>query len=153
MFKYTTPIIKKVGKLTIYTDGGARGNPGPAAIGVLVEDPSASSGRVKSYSEAIGNTTNNVAEYRAVIFALTKAKALLGADKAKETELEIRSDSELVVSQLKGEYKIKDKDLQPLFVEVWNKMQNFKKVEFVLIPREKNKEADALVNRALDTLF
>ncbi|MFH0712478.1 MAG: ribonuclease HI family protein [Candidatus Jorgensenbacteria bacterium] len=132
-------------KLIIYTDGGSRGNPGPSAIGVVAGD--------KNYSEAIGNTTNNVAEYRAVIFALKKAKALLGGEKAKETELEIRSDSELLVSQVKGEYKIKDKELQPLFVEVWNKMQNFKKVNFVLIPREKNKGADALVNRALDTLF
>ncbi len=132
-------------KLIIHTDGGARGNPGPAAIGAIIGD--------KEYSEAIGNTTNNVAEYQAVIFALKKAKALLGGDKAKETELEIRSDSELLVSQVRGEYKIKDKELQPLFVEVWNKMQNFKKVVFKLIPREENKEADALVNRALDTLF
>ena len=140
-------------RLIIYTDGGARGNPGPAAIGVVIDDSSTNSGQAKSYSEAIGNTTNNVAEYQAVIFALKKAKALLGADIAKKTELEIRSDSELLVSQVKGEYKIKNKELQPLFVEVWNKMQNFKKVNFVLIPREKNKEADALVNRALDTLF
>ncbi|KKU93941.1 MAG: Ribonuclease H [Candidatus Jorgensenbacteria bacterium GW2011_GWA1_48_13] len=132
-------------KLIIYTDGGARGNPGPAAIGVIVGN--------KNYGEAIGNTTNNVAEYKAVIFALKKAKALLGGDKAKETELEIRSDSELLVSQVKGEYKIKDEELQPLFVDVWNKMQNFKKVNFVLIPREKNREADTLVNRALDILF
>jgi len=132
-------------KLIIYTDGGARGNPGPAAIGAIVGD--------KNYSEAIGNATNNVAEYRAVIFALKKAKALFGGDKAKEMEVEIRSDSELLVKQLKGEYKIKDKELQPLFVEVWNEMQDFKKVTFKLIPREENKEADALVNRALDTLF
>jgi len=132
-------------KLIIYTDGGSRGNPGPAAIGVVVGD--------KIYGEAVGNTTNNVAEYKAVIFALKKAKALLGGEKARETEVEIRSDSELLVSQVKGEYKIKDKELQPLFIEVWNKMQNFKKVNFVLVPREKNKEADALVNRTLDTLF
>jgi ribonuclease HI len=131
-------------KLIIYTDGGARGNPGPAAIGVVIGD--------KSYSEAIGQTTNNVAEYQAVIFALKKAKALLGADKAKETELEIRSDSELIVSQMRGEYKIKDKELQPLFIEVWNRMQDFKKVEFVLIPREENQAADKLVNLELDTL-
>ncbi len=131
-------------KLIIYTDGGARGNPGPAAIGVVIGD--------KTYSEAIGETTNNVAEYRAVILALKKAKALLG-DKAKKTEVEIRSDSELLVSQLKGEYQIKDEELKPLFVEIWNKMQDFKKVDFFLIPREENREADKLVNRALDTLF
>lgn len=132
-------------KLTIYADGGARGNPGPAAIGAVVGE--------KSYSEAIGKTTNNVAEYKAVIFALKKAKALLGGDKAKKTELEIRSDSELLVSQVKGEYKIKDEELKPLFIEVWNKMQNFKKVTFKLVPREENKEADKLVNRALNTLI
>lgn len=131
-------------KLIIHTDGGSRGNPGPAAIGVVIDD--------KSYSEAIGNTTNNVAEYKAVVFALKKAKALLGGDKAKKTELEVRSDSELLVSQIKGRYKIKDEELKPLFIEVWNKMQNFKKVTFKLIPREENKEADSSVNRALDTL-
>ena len=149
-------------KIIIYTDGGARDNPGPAAIGVVIADPlmgasielsRTSLGQVKQYSEAIGNTTNNVAEYRAVIFALRKAKALLGNEKAKETELEIRSDSELIVSQLKGEYKIKDEELKPLFVDVWNLKQDFKLVTFKLIPREENKEADRLVNKALDTLL
>lgn len=134
-----------MGKLLIYTDGGSRGNPGPTAIGVVIGD--------KSYSEAIGEATNNVAEYKAIIFALKKAKALLGGDKAKETEVEIRSDSELIVSQLKGEYKVKDEELKPLFIEVWNRMQDFKKVVFTLISREENKEADKLVNQALDTLF
>ena len=138
-------------KIIVYTDGGSRGNPGPAAIGVVIEAP-APTGK-KHYSEAIGNTTNNVAEYKAVIFALKKAKALFGGDKAKETELEIRSDSELIVSQLKGEYKIKDEELQPLFIEVWNRKQDFKSAELVLIPREKNKAADRLVNAELDTLF
>ena len=131
-------------KIIIYTDGGARGNPGPAAIGVVVGE--------KHYSEAIGETTNNIAEYKAVIFALKKAKHLLGGDKCAETEIEIHSDSELIVNQLKGDYKIKDKELQPLFVEVWNLKQDFKKADFVLIPREENKIADSLVNRALDTL-
>jgi len=143
----------KNSKLIIYTDGGSRGNPGPAAIGVLIAISDKEQETRKEYSGAIGETTNNVAEYKAVVFALKKAKALLGSDRAKETELEIRSDSELLVSQVKGEYKIRDEELQPLFIEVWNKMQNFKKVDFVLIPREKNKEADKLVNRALDTLL
>lgn len=131
-------------KLVIYTDGGSRGNPGPAAIGAVVGS--------KHYSEQIGETTNNIAEYKAVIFALKKAKHLLGGDKCAETEIEIRSDSELLVSQIKGDYKVKDKELQPLFVEVWNLKQDFKNVEFILIPREENKIADGLVNRALDTL-
>lgn len=139
-------------KLVIYTDGGARGNPGPAAIAAILWASQAPNLN-KEYSEAIGNTTNNVAEYKAVIFALKKAKALLGGEKAKQTELEIRSDSELLVSQVKGEYKIKDEELKPLFIEVWNKMQNFKKVVFKLIPRGENKEADKLVNRALNTLL
>ena len=132
-------------KLIIYTDGGARGNPGPAAIGVVVGD--------KSYGEAIGNTTNNVAEYKAVIFGLKKAKSLLGGKKAAETEVEVRADSELIVSQLNGEYKLKEEGLKPLFIDVWNLKQDFKSVLFIHIPREKNREADKLVNQALDTLL
>lgn len=137
-------------RLVIYADGGARGNPGPAAIGVVIQIPG---GEIKQYSEAIGETTNNVAEYKAVIFALKKAKALLGGEKASEAEIEIKSDSELVVNQVRGEYKIKNEDLQPLFVETWNLKQDFKSVDFKLVSREKNEGADILVNRALDTLF
>ncbi|MEK7626724.1 MAG: ribonuclease HI family protein [Patescibacteria group bacterium] len=132
-------------KLVIYTDGGARGNPGPAAIGVVVGE--------KGYGEAIGNTTNNVAEYKAVIFGLKKAKSLLGGKKAAEAEIEVRADSELVVSQLNGDYKIKEDNLKPLFIDVWNLRQDFKSVSFIHIPREKNREADRLVNQALDTLI
>jgi ribonuclease HI len=134
-----------VKKLIIYTDGGARGNPGPAAIGVVVGS--------KSYGEAIGNTTNNVAEYGAVIFGLKKAKSLLGGKKAEGTEIEVRSDSELIVSQLNGNYKIKEDSLKPLFIDVWNLKQDFKSVSFVHVPREKNREADKLVNRALDRML
>lgn len=132
-------------KLVIYTDGGARGNPGPAAIGVVFPD--------KHYGEQIGKATNNVAEYTAVVFALKKAKALLGGDAAEKTDVEIRSDSELVVNQLNGAYKVKEEDLKMLFIDVWNLKQEFKSVSFVHVPREKNKEADSLVNRALDTLL
>ena len=132
-------------KLVIFTDGGARGNPGPAAIGVVVGD--------HSYSEAIGETTNNVAEYKAVIFGLKKAKHLLSGEKAAGTEIEVRSDSELIVNQLNGEYKVKEEDLKPLFVDVWNLRQDFKNVTFKHIPREENRGADRLVNRALDTLL
>lgn len=129
-------------RLVIYTDGGARGNPGPAALGVVVGD--------KEYSEYLGEITNNKAEYLALIFALKKAKALLGSKKAGEAELEVRMDSELIVRQLNGIYKIKEPDLQPLFIEVWNLRLDFKKVEFKHIPREQNKRADKLVNRELD---
>ena len=133
------------GTLVIYTDGGARGNPGPAAIGAVVGD--------KHYHKAIGETTNNIAEYRALIFALQKAKQLLGKKEAKETDVEVRSDSELMVSQLTGRYKVRDEGLAPLFIETWNLMQDFKSVRYTLIPREENKVSDALVNRALDTLL
>lgn len=148
-------------KLIIYTDGGSRGNPGSAAIAAVFGAPSSSYGHalstgrtsVKQFSEAIGKTTNNVAEYKAMILALKKAKHVLGGEKALETEIEIRSDSELVVSHLKGEYKIKDEELKLLFVEIWNLKQDFRSVTFTLIPREENTEADRLVNRALDTLI
>lgn len=97
--------------------------------------------------------TNNVAEYRAAIFGLKKAKQLLGKKKAKETEVEIKMDSELLHRQLIGEYKLKDKNLIPLFVDIWNLKQDFKAVKFTRIPREKNRRADSLANRALDSLL
>jgi len=134
-------------KYTIYTDGGARGNPGPAAIGVVIKGPV----EIKKYGEYIGETTNNEAEYQAVIFALKKLKQLIGKEKAKsEAELEIHLDSELLANQLNGEYKIKEKNLQKLFLELWNLKQDFKKVYFKHIPREDNRGADKLVNQALD---
>lgn len=129
-------------KLVIYCDGGARNNPGPAAVGVVIGK--------RTYSEYIGEATNNEAEYKAVIYALKKAKALIGKKEAENTEVEIRLDSELAAKQLKGEYKLKEKKLHPLFIEVWNLKQDFKKVEFFQIPREKNKTADSLVNQRLD---
>lgn len=135
-------------KLIIYADGGSRGNPGPAASGVLICDEK---GKViKEYSEYLGTATNNEAEYQAVIFALKKAKALYGKKVVKNTQVEIKSDSELLVRQLNGEYKILDSKIQPLFLKVWNLKIGFSKVKFSLIPREKNKEADKLVNEALD---
>ena len=138
----------------INTDGGARGNPGPAAIGVVVQEggdkkPVA----IREYSAYLGQTTNNIAEYSAVIFALKKVKALLGGDKAKRTDVEVRADSELLVKQLNGQYKIKNRELQPLFVEIWNLKQDFHSVTFVHVPRGENRAADALVNRTLDTLI
>lgn len=129
-------------KLIIYTDGGARGNPGPAAIGVVIGS--------KDYREYIGEATNNVAEYKAVIFALKKSLELLG-EKSRNTVLEINLDSELIVNQLKGDYRVKHENLKPLFLESINLMKNFKKVLFNLIPREKNKGADKLVNQELDS--
>ena len=129
-------------KIIIYTDGGSRGNPGPSAIGVVLGD--------KEYSENIGVRTNNEAEYEAVIFALKKAKALFGKKAIKTSEVEVRSDSELLIKQLNGEYKILEPKIQSLFLKAWNLRIDFGKVKFTLIPREKNKQADRLVNEALD---
>lgn len=134
--------------LIIHTDGGSRGNPGPAGIGVVI---SLSAGE-KEYFQSIGNTTNNIAEYSAVIFALKKVKQLLTKNGAKKTHIELRTDSELLVKQLNAEYKIKDADLIPLFINIWNLRQDFALVKFVHVLREKNKAADKLVNKALDTL-
>ncbi len=134
-------------KIEIYTDGGSRGNPGPAAIGIVIKQE----GQIfKKYGETIGEATNNVAEYKSLLFALKKAKALFGKKKIKDIEIQVYMDSELVVKQLNHEYKIKEEDLKPLFLEIWNLMISFKKVDFKHVPREENKEADALVNEALD---
>ncbi len=134
-----------MGKMLIYTDGGSRGNPGRAAIGAVIGN--------KKYGELIGIATNNIAEYKAVIFALKKAKQLLGKEKSGETELEMNMDSELVYKQLTGQYKLKEESLWPLFIEIWNTKQEFKKVEFFHVLREKNREADKLVNQALDGIL
>ncbi len=134
-------------KIIIHTDGGSRGNPGPAAIGVFVESELVGE---KEFGEYIGETTNNEAEYRAVIFALKKVKSLLGSDKSKESHLEFFLDSELVVKQLNKEYKLKDKNIQNFFIEIWNLTFDFGEVSFKHIPREENKEADRIVNQVLD---
>jgi len=137
-------------KIIIYTDGGSRGNPGPAAIGVVFCNEK--NQIIKKYSEFLGeNLTNNEAEYQAVIFALKKFKALFGKKLAKNSEIELRSDSELLIKQLNGEYKILEPKIQLLFLEVWNLRLDFKKIKFKLISREKNKEADRLVNEVLDS--
>jgi len=129
-------------KLTIYTDGGARGNPGPAAIGAVIYDNEKNI--IQEISEYIGETTNNQAEYRACLSAM-EAALKLGAQ-----ELDFYLDSELVVKQLKREYKVKNKDLAPLFIKIYNLSQQFIKVKFTHINREENKLADSLVNKALD---
>ncbi len=134
-------------KFIIYTDGVSKGNPGPAAVGVIICDKN---GKVlKEYSKEIGEATNNEAEYQAVILALKKIKLLYGKKKAKESEIEIRSDSQLLVFQLNGKYKILDEKIQKLFIEVWNLQTEFKKVVFKLIPRGENRLADRAANRAL----
>lgn len=135
-------------KIVIYTDGGSRGNPGPSAIGVVFRNEIGQ--EIKNYSQYIGEATNNEAEYNALIFGLEKFKQLFGKKLAQVSEIEIRSDSELIIKQLNGEYKVLEPKIQTLFLRAWNLKLDFKKVKFRFISREKNKEADRLVNEALN---
>src|SRR4030043_924809 len=136
-------------KIVIHTDGGSRGNPGPSAMGVVFCNEKGDC--FKKYSEYLGDgLTNNEAEYQAVVFALQKFRALFGKKLAKSSDVEIKSDSELMIKQLKGEYKVLEPNIQTLFLKVWNLRIDFKKIKFSLISREKNKEADLLVNEALN---
>jgi len=133
--------------IKIFIDGGARGNPGPGALGVVISDER---GKViKEYHQALGVVSNNQAEYKALIFALKKIKSLFGKKKIKEMKIKIFSDSKLLTEQLKGRYKILDPKIQKLFIESWNLKTEFPNLEIEHIPREKNKRADFLVNEAL----
>ena len=134
----------------LYSDGGARGNPGPAAYGFAVHD--ASGETLIERGGAMGETTNNVAEYTGVIEGLKAIRAHVGKVQAKHTAVECRMDSELVVKQMNGIYKIKGENMIPLFVALWNLKQDFASVRFVHIPREKNQQADRMVNEALDAI-
>lgn len=130
--------------LTIHTDGGARGNPGPGAIGVVIE---AGGRRLESFGRYVGDhVTNNQAEYLAVEAALQRAKEI-GAHRIR-----LYLDSELVASQLRREFKIKDQELGKIFLRVWNLMQGFAHVAIMTVPREKNWAADREVNQALDAV-
>ena len=132
-------------KIQIHTDGGARDNPGPAALGVVFGPPIN-----KDYSQYLGKKTNNEAEYEAVIFALKKLKALVGKEKVSELEIEIFMDSELAVKQLSYKYKIESPNIVPLFVKIHNLRLGYKGVSFKHVTRDKNKDADKLVNMELD---
>lgn len=135
-------------KFIIFIDGGSRGNPGPGAFGAVFANED---GKVfKKYSQVLGTCTNNEAEYQALIFALKKAKALFGKEKVKKMALEVRSDSELLVKQMKGQYKITEPKIQQLFLQAWNLKVDFPLLAFRLIRRKENQEADCLVNEALD---
>ena len=135
-------------KIIIYTDGGSRGNPGPAALGVSISD--ARGHIIAEYGEYIGETTNNVAEYRAIVSALQKAKALIGKKKIREILIEVRMDSQLAARQINGAYRIEDEKLFPLFMKIWNLKIDFGEIRFIHIPREENTRADTMVNTALD---
>lgn len=129
-------------KLVIFTDGGARGNPGPAATGIVIKNESDEI--VAHYGEYLGTQTNNYAEYSAAISGLKKAHEL-GAD-----DVELFVDSKLVCEQLNQNWKVKEPTLQKLFVHAYNTMQQFKKVKIKHVRREFNKEADAEVNKVLN---
>lgn len=133
------------GTLHLFTDGGSRGNPGQSAIACILEDP-ARGETIKEYTERIGIETNNVAEYRALI------KGLELAIPYHPNRLVCHLDSELIVKQLSGEYKVKMPTLQPLFDEIKRLSDELPDVMFKHIPRSDNYRADALVNEALDTL-
>ena len=129
-------------KARLSTDGGARGNPGPAAYGYVLE---ADDGTVlAAHGQAIGLATNNVAEYRALVEGLRKAVEV-GVD-----ELEVVSDSELLVHQMRGEYKVKNEALKLLWVDAQELVDKLRKVTFTAVRREHNELADRLVNEALD---
>jgi ribonuclease HI len=129
-------------KFVLHVDGGARGNPGPAAIGVVISEPGGTA--VDELSERIGIATNNVAEYRAVLRGLERAREL------HASEVEIIGDSELVARQLAGAYKVKHPALKPLYEQAVAALREFERWSIRSVPRAQNARADELVNAALD---
>lgn len=129
-------------KLTVHVDGGSRGNPGPAAAAVVVSD--ANGEVVDEATELLGEQTNNVAEYRALLLGLARAAAL-GA-----TEVDVVNDSELIAKQVNGEYKVKHAAMKPLHADALAALAGFEKWTVRTVRREQNEGADALVNQALD---
>lgn len=133
------------GTLHLFTDGGSRGNPGQAGVGCVLIDPL--KGKIlREYGEAIGVVTNNIAEYQALITGLKIAKEY------RPNHLICHLDSELVVKQLNGEYRVKMQSFQPLIEEIMDLKTNFPTLTFIYIPRDQNTRADALVNKVLDDL-
>jgi len=129
-------------KISIFVDGGARGNPGPAGIGVVVFDDNKK--KIRELSKYIGVATNNIAEYNAVIYGLQEALII------KADEVELNLDSELACKQLKGEYRVKNANIKPLFEQALHLLSGFKNISIKHIKREKNKDADKLVNKAIN---
>ena len=127
-------------KLEIFTDGASSGNPGPAAIGVVIKENGKT---VKTISKTIGNATNNVAEYTALVFALQEALV------QQASEVNVKTDSELLYKQIIGEYKIKNEPLKLFFEQVQHLLKGFKVFKIQHVPREQNKEADKLAQKAI----
>ncbi len=137
-------------KITIYTDGGSRGNPGIAGAGAVIVDGEGNI--LKKCSEHLGIRTNNWAEYQAVILGLEQTKRMFGSEKLKNYDIEIKMDSELVCRQLSGKYQIKEETLFPQFIKIWNmRITDFPNLKFTHIPREQNQEADKMSNVAMDS--
>jgi len=128
--------------ITFFTDGGARGNPGPAGSGAF-------SPELGEFKEYIGEATNNQAEYHALVMAMEAAVAYK-QHHPELGEVNVFMDSELIVKQMNREYKVRNKELQTYFIKVWNLCGSFKRVTFTHVPREQNQEADRLVNEAID---
>jgi ribonuclease HI len=135
-------------KLIIHSDGGSRGNPGDAAIGVVIEEIGGT--LKKQYGEYIGRATNNEAEYQAAIFGLKKLKQLIGKEAIETAKVEVWVDSELLERQINGFFKIEDANIQPLFLQLWNLRIDYGDIKFKHVPRERNREADKMVNSTLD---
>ncbi|MFA5942343.1 MAG: ribonuclease HI family protein [Candidatus Paceibacterota bacterium] len=133
---------------TIHADGGSRGNPGPAGAGAMIRDELGNS--VANVSRFLGIRTNNFAEYEAVILAFGELEKLVPASKQGSTEVVVKMDSELVVKQMRGEYKVKNETLKEQCARLKGAMAPFGKVSFTHVPREQNSDADALANEAMD---
>ncbi len=129
-------------RVVVHVDGGARGNPGPAAVAAVVADPDGTV--LDECAKTIGTATNNVAEYRAVLLGIERARAV-GA-----TEIELVNDSELVARQLQGVYKVKHPAMRPLHLDATRALRDFERWSIRSVPRDENTRADALVNEALD---
>jgi len=129
-------------KVIVHVDGGARGNPGPAAAACVIAD--AEGETIGEHAELLGRTTNNVAEYRALLLGLARAREL-GA-----TEIEVIGDSELIAKQVQGVYKVKHEAMKPLHLEAMKALREFDSWSIRTVPRAQNARADALVNAALD---
>lgn len=133
---------------TIHADGGSRGNPGPSGAGAMIRDGLGNS--VASVSQFLGLRTNNFAEYEAVILAFETLKKLVPKGKYAKTEVVVKMDSELVVKQMRGEYKIKNPGLKEQYARLAELAAAFKTVSFLHVPRAENSDADALANEAMD---
>ncbi|MHB8660903.1 MAG: ribonuclease HI family protein [Minisyncoccota bacterium] len=135
-------------RFTIHADGGARGNPGPSGAGAIIRDEFGTT--IANVSKFLGTRTNNFAEYEAVILAFEALEKLVPAEKRDETEVVVKMDSELVVKQMRKEYKVKHPVLKEQYARLAQVAGGFGNVSFTHVPREENTDADALANKAMD---